>query len=72
MIERVALTLGSQWDLIRVDLFEDQRGAIGFSELTPYPSEGLFPDSDGLRTFDEAAGAAWHLPTLSMEERPGG
>jgi hypothetical protein len=71
-IERVALTLGSQWDLIRVDLFEDQRGAIWFSELTPYPSEGLFPDNDGLRTFDEAAGAAWSLPTLSKGERSGG
>jgi len=72
MIERVALTLGSQWDLIRVDLFEGQRGAIWFSELTPYPLEGLFPDNDGLRTFDKAAGAAWSLPTLSKGERSGG
>ena len=71
-IERVALTLGSQWDMIRVDLFEDQRGAIWFSELTPYPSEGLFTNNDGMRSFDEAAGAAWSLPTLSKEERPGG
>ena len=71
-IERVALTLGSQWDMIRVDLFEDQRGAIWFSELTPYPSEGLFTNNDGMRSFDEAAGAAWSLPTLSREERPGG
>ena len=71
-IERVALTLGSQWDMIRVDLFEDQRGAIWFSELTPYPSEGLFPNNYGLRTFNEAAGSAWSLPTLSKEERPGG
>jgi hypothetical protein len=71
-IERVALTLGSQWDMIRVDLFEDERGAIWFSELTPYPAEGLITDNDGLRTFDEAAGAAWPLPTLSKEERSGG
>ena len=71
-IERVALTLGSQWDMIRLDLFEDQRGAIWFSELTPYPSEGLFTNNDGMRSFDEAAGAAWSLPTLSREERPGG
>ena len=71
-IERVALTLGSQWDMIRVDLFEDYRGGVWFSELTPYPQEGLFSASRDIRAFDEAAGAAWSLPTLSKEERSGG
>ena len=71
-IERVALALGSQWDMIRVDLFEDDRGGVWFSELTPYPQEGLFSHSAETRLFDEAAGAAWSLPTLSKEERPGG
>jgi hypothetical protein len=71
-IEHVALTLGSQWDMIRVDLFEDYRGGVWFSELTPYPQEGLFSASRDIRAFNEAAGAAWSLPTLSKGERSGG
>lgn len=63
-IEHIALAIGVGWDMIRVDLFEDQRGGIWFSELTPYPSEGLFSNRDGMETFDLKTGDAWKLPSL--------
>ena len=71
-IEQVALALGGQWDMIRVDLFEDDCGGVWFSELTPYPLEGLFSESNEISTFNKAAGAAWSLPALSDQERSGG
>ena len=71
-IERAALALGSEWDMIRVDLYEDDRGQLWFSELTPYPQEGLISNTESAFRFDEAAGAAWSLPALSKEERAGG
>jgi len=71
-IERAALALGSEWDMIRVDLYEDRRGQLWFSELTPYPQEGLISNTESAFRFDEAAGAAWPLPALSKEERAGG
>ena len=61
-IERAARLLGEPWDMIRVDLSEDTNGAVWFSELTPFPSEGLFGHSKGLGRFDDEAGAAWVLP----------
>ena len=71
-IERAALALGSEWDMIRVDLYEDGRGQLWFSELTPYPQEGLISNTESALHFDEAAGAVWPLPALSKEERAGG
>lgn len=68
-IERAALALGAGWDLIRVDLFEDDRGQVWFSEFTPFPSEGLFSTRTGTDAFDASAGAAWVLPTLSADGR---
>ena len=68
-IKEVARALGGDWDMIRVDLFEDEQGGIWFSELTPYPSEGLFSVSTGMQAFDEAAGDAWTLPVLTANER---
>jgi hypothetical protein len=68
-IKQVARALGDGWDMIRVDLFEDEQGGIWFGELTPYPSEGLFSTAAGTEPFDEAAGDAWALPVLQANER---
>lgn len=68
-IEEVARVLGEGWDMIRVDLFEDEQGEIWFGELTPYPSEGLFSTAAAMETFDQAAGDAWTLPVLTANER---
>ena len=68
-IERITLALGSGWDLVRIDLFDDERGGIWFNEITPFPSEGLFSNRDGTEKFDELAGAAWVLPLLTKETR---
>ena len=63
-IQEVALALGADWDLIRVDLFEDDHGQIWFSEFTPFPSEGLFSHRVGTESFDKSTGSVWHLPDL--------
>lgn len=68
-IEEAALKLAVGWDLIRVDLFEDTAGNIWFSELTPYPNEGLLSGSIGARVFDQVMGAAWTLPVLADNEK---
>jgi hypothetical protein len=70
-IERVGRALGGDWDMIRVDIYEDEGGRIWFSELTPFPQEGLFGTGEGASTFDELAGKAWLLPA-PVEERAGG
>lgn len=62
-----AARLGSAFDFIRVDLYEDpgagQGGALPwFGELTPYPSGGLQPFRP--RSLDVALGAQWRLPAL--------
>ena len=67
-IARAAKALGGGWDMIRIDLYEDDRGGVWFNEITPYPTEGLINQTEGARTFDTLAGAAWPLPSLSSED----
>ena len=68
-IARAARVLGGAWDMIRIDLYEDERGGLWFNEFTPYPTEGLISLAEGARDFDRLAGAAWPLPSLSSEVR---
>lgn len=68
-IKQVARALGDGWDMVRVDLYEDEQGGIWFGELTPYPSEGLLSTAPSDQLFDEAAGDAWALPVLQANER---
>jgi hypothetical protein len=68
-INRVACSLGDGWDMVRVDLYEDEQGGIWFGELTPYPSEGLLSTAPSDQLFDEVAGDAWALPVLKANER---
>ena len=66
-IVRAAKALGGGWDMIRIDLYLDDRGGVWFNEFTPYPTEGLVSQSVGAHNFDRLAGAAWTLPRLSSE-----
>lgn len=62
-ISQIALALADGFEMIRVDLFDDRDGGIWFSEVTPYPHEGLISTSEAGRAFDEQAGACWRLPS---------
>jgi hypothetical protein len=66
-IRRTALALSRGFDLIRIDLFEDQSGVLWFGELTAYPHEGLMRDMPGAGAFDNSAGKLWELPSVARK-----
>lgn len=61
-IEAIAHALGDEWDMIRIDFYEDDQGGLWFGELTLYPAEGLFSTSAESRRFDAQSGEHWLLP----------
>lgn len=62
---RIARTLGSGFDFIRVDLYAEG-GEVFFGELTAYPSGGLSPWPSEL---DQQLGHLWQLPHRSHLRR---
>ncbi|MGP4031782.1 ATP-grasp fold amidoligase family protein [Pseudarthrobacter sp. 1C304] len=59
---RIAEVIGSQFDFMRIDLFDTPNG-IYFGETTPYPGGGLSPFTP--RSFDVELGTYWDLPDPS-------
>jgi hypothetical protein len=57
-----AEAIASEFDFMRVDLFDTQQG-IFFGETTPYPGSGLSPFAP--ESFDYLLGSYWRLPLLN-------
>lgn len=59
---QMAEIIASEYDFMRVDLFDTPRGVF-FGEVTPYPGSGLSPFSPP--EFDNFLGSHWMLPPIS-------
>ncbi len=63
LMDQYAQAIAHNWDFLRVDLYF-ANGKVWFSELTPFPWEGIPLMRDIRETIDVPIGKHWSLPSL--------